>query len=361
MADSKIIEIMLVDGNPVGIRVVTIANWAGIALATYRSDLPRFLDREELERPAVYFLAGKDCATGKTAIYVGESDSFKQRIKGHIDKTFWDQVIVFTSNDGRFNKATVKYLEASFYDDMVNAGNIVVMNGNRPRGVSLGESDTSIANEYKQNACIVLGVLGFIDVDVHHSSPLRDVETPVKPVVISPAPLPMQRLFEEKVSKSGWIMGSTTRGYVRFLTPRLKELIPCNSTGNWKGRESFLFEIDFHQSNINFRTVISPGDESTRDILTESIHSVSGALEPRGEQWLVHFNRKLVELPRPKGRGLPGGHDKMTGENISDGDMKAKIDKNWPEVKDIVRKVEDAIIKKRRDLESCHRVSPGRG
>jgi hypothetical protein len=336
---------MLVDGNPAGIRIVTIANWAGIALATYRSDLARFLDREELERPAVYFLAGKDVETGKISMYVGESDSFKQRIKGHADKTFWDQTIVFTSNDGRFNKATVKYLEASFYEGMINADRVIMMNNNRPRGVSLGESDTSIANEYKTNARIVLGVLGFIDIDVPRSTPLhRDVETPVKPAKIpsTPVPLPMQRLFEEKVSESGWIIGSTTRGYVRFLTPRLKGLIPCNSTGNWKGRESFSFEIDFHHSNVNFRTVISPGEDPTREILKSSIQSVDGAMEPRGEQWLVHFNRKW---------------DKLAGDDMPNDEMKARIDKIWPEARDIVKKVEDTILKKEAELRS---ILPGK-
>ena len=177
MPGSKVIEIILVDGIPSGIRVVTIANWAGVALASSREDMPRFLDREELERPALYFLTGKDTG-GNVAIYVGESDSFKARIRGHDAKTFWDQAIVLTSMDGRFNKATVKHLEAEFYNGMLESGRVVVMNTNHPRGVSLGESDVAIADEYRLNARIVLGVLGFVDIDMPRQGNTEDLETP---------------------------------------------------------------------------------------------------------------------------------------------------------------------------------------
>ena len=329
MPGSKIIEIILVDGDPAGIRVVTIANWAGVALTTYRSDMSRFLEREELERPALYFLAGKDVKTGKISMYVGESDSFKQRINGHAEKTFWDQAVVFTSNDGRFNKATVKYLEALFYEEISKAGRVVMMNSNRPRGVSLGESDTSIANEYKQNASILLGVLGFIDIcmpmNTWEESTYGNIEAEK---MLKETEITVDGLLINKVAESGWVIASSTKGDVRFLTSRLKDVIPCNATGNWKGREAFLFEIEIRSSRITFKTVIAPGDESTRSILKDALHSIDGAVEPRGDQWLMHFIFRLASID----------------ENTTIDVIKARINERWSDVQDIVAKVENAII-----------------
>ena len=51
-------------------------------------------------------------------------------------------------------------------------------------------------------------------------------------------------IFVEKIQKSGWEVGSKHKGYARFLTKELLEIIPNKGQG-WPLKESFLFEIDF--------------------------------------------------------------------------------------------------------------------
>jgi hypothetical protein len=146
----------------------------------------------------------------------------------------------------------------------------------------------------------------------------------------------IRELFEDKVKNMGWVLGSKNKGYVRFLTPILKDIIPTYKYSNgWPNKEAFLFEIDFYWSSnkktLVFKTCISPGDEDTRVILKEVLSSVEGAAKPWGEKWVCHFikNQKF-------------SWEKL--EQLTENEQRAEIDKIWPEIEEIVLKVEQAFI-----------------
>ena len=65
-------------------------------------------------------------------------------------------------------------------------------------------------------------------------------------------------IMKEEVNKRGWILGSENKYFVRFLTPKIKDLIYYNTEtkNGWNKRESFLFEIVLYPSSnrFNFKT-----------------------------------------------------------------------------------------------------------
>lgn len=65
----------------------------------------RALAREESRNSGIYFLTGTDPETGKPAIYVGEAECIRDRIKSHSDKDFWNQVTFFVSKDENLARA----------------------------------------------------------------------------------------------------------------------------------------------------------------------------------------------------------------------------------------------------------------
>jgi hypothetical protein len=102
----------------------------------------------------------------------------------------------------------------------------------------------------------------------------------------------LRPFFEDKVTESGWVLGSFGRGIVRFLTPELDAIIP-KRRGSWSGKESFLFELHYTyagSTKIRFFCTISPGDEEANTILMKPMKSIFPEYKPSGKQWLTYIN-----------------------------------------------------------------------
>lgn len=105
-------------------------------------------------------------------------------------------------------------------------------------------------------------------------------------------------IFEKKVIESGWIIGSINKGVIRFITPKLREILP--QLRGYNQKESFVFELDFYwisQKTLCFKTIIPPGDETEKDeeirkLLSNLIESTPNSKKPNGKKWLVHFIEK---------------------------------------------------------------------
>jgi len=80
------LKIFLAFGDPKRLRTVELSNWTGKAVAGPRSEFQKVLEREESLSPGVYFLTGIDPDTNKSAIYIGEAESIRYRIKTHLSK-----------------------------------------------------------------------------------------------------------------------------------------------------------------------------------------------------------------------------------------------------------------------------------
>jgi len=156
---SATIRLFLVNGDPKRLRTAELSNWTGKAVAGPRSEFDGVLAREESHKSGVYFLTGSDTESGKPAIYVGEAECIRDRIKTHLDKDFWNQVVYFISKDENLTKAHIRYLEGKLLEQVRSAGRAVSMNS-QSSGARLPESDREDMDVFLNKVNQLLPVLG---------------------------------------------------------------------------------------------------------------------------------------------------------------------------------------------------------
>ena len=105
---SATIKLFLVHGDAKRLRTAELSNWTGKALAGPRSELDSVIGRDEAAKSGVYFLIGTDSDSGRTAVYVGEAESIRDRLRGHLDRDWWNHVVFFVSKDENLTKAHIR-------------------------------------------------------------------------------------------------------------------------------------------------------------------------------------------------------------------------------------------------------------
>ncbi|MBL0128413.1 MAG: GIY-YIG nuclease family protein [Flavobacteriales bacterium] len=153
------IKIFLAHGDPKRLRTAELSNWTSKAVAGPRSEFDSVLAREESQKSGVYFLTGVDPTSGRSAVYVGEAESIRDRVRGHVEKDFWNQIVFFTSKDENLTKAHIRYLEGRLIEQAKRAGRSEVMNG-QGSGSKLPESDREDMEIYLEKIHQLLPVLG---------------------------------------------------------------------------------------------------------------------------------------------------------------------------------------------------------
>lgn len=137
---SATIKIFLVHGDAKRLRTAELSNWTGKAVAAPRNELDALLSRDEAHSSGIYFLSGVDPETGRNAVYIGEAESIKERVKSHLEKDFWNHLVFFVSKDENLTKAHIRYLEGRLIEQAKNSGRAVVTNS-QGSGAKLPESD----------------------------------------------------------------------------------------------------------------------------------------------------------------------------------------------------------------------------
>lgn len=156
---SATIKIFLAQGDPKRLRTAELSNWTGKAVAGPRSEFDRVLAREESRNSGVYFLTGYDPETGKSAVYIGEAESVRDRVKSHLDKDFWNQIVFFISKDENLTKAHIRYLEGRLIEQAKQAARSILKNG-QSSGAHLPESDREDMEIFLSKINQLLPVLG---------------------------------------------------------------------------------------------------------------------------------------------------------------------------------------------------------
>lgn len=153
------IKIFLAKGSASSLRTAEISNWSGKAIACSRKELDELAKREEATRPGVYFLIGNDIESGEPSVYVGEAEEVAKRLKQHISKEFWNQVVAFVSKDENLTKAHIKYLEGKLIDLGNRAGKGIIHN-NQNSGARLPEADQAEMDIFLDRILKLLPVMG---------------------------------------------------------------------------------------------------------------------------------------------------------------------------------------------------------
>lgn len=159
MSEPLSIKIFLAKGSSSSLRTAEISNWSGKAIACSRKELEELAKREEAARPGVYFLIGNDLETGEPSVYVGEAEEVAKRLKQHLSKEFWNQVVAFVSKDENLTKAHIKYLEGKLIAIGLEAGKGVIHN-NQSSGARLPESDQAEMDIFLDRMLRLLPVMG---------------------------------------------------------------------------------------------------------------------------------------------------------------------------------------------------------
>jgi hypothetical protein len=156
---SATIKLFLVHGDAKRLRTAELSNWTGKAVAGPRSELDSVIARDEATNPGIYFLTGIDSDSGKSAVYVGEAESIRDRLRGHVDRDFWNHVVFFISKDENLTKAHIRYLEGRLIEQAKLAGRALVMNG-QSSGSKLPESDREDMEIFLERIHQLMPVLG---------------------------------------------------------------------------------------------------------------------------------------------------------------------------------------------------------
>ncbi len=164
------ITVFLIDGLPKGIRSVRIDQWIGKAICAPRGNIKK-IDYSEIEgSSSIYLLIGSSEKNDLPDIYVGETDSFGNRLNDHnYKKDWWQELVVFYSLDKSLTKTGARYLEKVCIERLRKAGKCNLMNGNDRSDTSIPEEDKAGLEEFFSNVTIVLPLLGY---DVFEQSEL---------------------------------------------------------------------------------------------------------------------------------------------------------------------------------------------
>lgn len=153
------LKIFLVHGDPKRLRTVELSNWTGKAVSGPRSEFDKVLAREESQHSGVYFLTGVDPDTGKSAIYIGQGECIRDRVKVHSNKDFWNAVTFFIAQDESLTRAHALYLEGRLIDIARSAERAEVKN-EQGSGSRLPESDRADMEVFLSKMQQVLPVVG---------------------------------------------------------------------------------------------------------------------------------------------------------------------------------------------------------
>ncbi len=159
MSPTATIKLFLVNGDPQRLRTVEISNWTGKAVSGPRTEFDELLSREEALNSGVSFLTGTDAETGKDAVYIGEAEVVRDRLKIHLDKDYWNAATFLISKDENLTKAHIRYLEGRLIEQAKSAGRALVMNG-QSSGARLPESDRQDMEVFLARIHQIMPVLG---------------------------------------------------------------------------------------------------------------------------------------------------------------------------------------------------------
>jgi|GEM_PF-2494017 len=105
--------------------------------------------------------------------------------------------------------------------------------------------------------------------------------------------------FLNWIKEKKWVIGSNNKGYARFTSPEIHEILQPYKKGGWPDNEVMLFEIDYwwssgyNDTRIFLKLVISPGDnDELKTVLREIIENIEGCGKSGGKKWLTYFKKK---------------------------------------------------------------------
>ena len=262
---AKTIKIFLIDGEPNGLKTAELSNWVGQAIVIPRNRLKEIKQRPECNKPAVYFLIGKESeeALLPTA-YIGEAENLWNRLSTHdSSKDFWQTAVAFVSKDNNLTKAHVRYLESRCLSIANKAKRYDLENGTESSLPSLSEADMSEMEEFLENLKLLLSALGY---PILHEVAAREQKDASDPVFICKG---KDALATGRMTNDGFVVyqGSTvTTNISNAVADRNQKIIEkllLNKYLEKKGDNLYIFVKDYVSNSPSAASDIVLGNSTS--------------------------------------------------------------------------------------------------
>ncbi|MEK7101615.1 MAG: GIY-YIG nuclease family protein [Patescibacteria group bacterium] len=127
---AQVITVVLLDGTPKGLQIITVDNWNGQAFVIPRGKLNEIHEYDEMSRPGIYFLFGD--GVEKEKVYIGQTNNLASRLSQHDtdrESEAWNKAICFA---GHLDAGLPQYLESQAIGKARGAGRYEVLNVTHP-------------------------------------------------------------------------------------------------------------------------------------------------------------------------------------------------------------------------------------
>lgn len=162
MIDKYVLTMILVDGTSTGIIEASLDDWYGICYKIPRNKIKEASLLDCISNSGVYILLGDDEETGGKKAYIGESENaYKEVINYNKSKDFWNEALVFVSNDNTLNKAHIKYVEHELYQKAKKCNRFIIENATNPTKSSLSTADGIKADKFIDKVQLITSTLGY--------------------------------------------------------------------------------------------------------------------------------------------------------------------------------------------------------
>lgn len=160
--NKQVVQFILEDNNPTGIIECTIDEWFGVSYKIPRSRLKEALKLKYIRNTGVYILIGEDLETSSKVAYIGEGEDVYDRLDKHNrTKDFWNECVVFVSENNSLNKAHSKFIEHELYKLAVEAKRFVMDNGQDPTRSSLSGADEIRSFKFIEKIKFITSLFGY--------------------------------------------------------------------------------------------------------------------------------------------------------------------------------------------------------
>ena len=152
----SILNIIFLDNDPNGFKIVEIEGWSGKAFIVPRGRIKEMKNREEIQKPGIYFLFGE--GENRPMVYIGQSENlFKRLIGQESNKEKWNIAVIFT---GGLDSAYIKNLESISIRFAKKVGRYELDQVNSQENI-ISEGKKYAVNTYLDNIKFILSFLGY--------------------------------------------------------------------------------------------------------------------------------------------------------------------------------------------------------
>lgn len=168
MTHGKTIELFFVTGAADGLVTAELSNWNAQAIRIPREEVYRST-REDivsvLDGVGVYFLVCKGENRARDSVYVGESETLRERLRQHLrdydagrESFYWNYAIAFVG--GRLDKALIRYLENRLVTIVKESDKCECLTRSTSKNPILKPAQIAAMDEFLENIRVLMSALG---------------------------------------------------------------------------------------------------------------------------------------------------------------------------------------------------------